>query len=227
MIAVDLPTGKIIWQTPNPHGWQMTHSSITPTEYGGKRIYVYPATGGVIGVNASTGKLLWETSAWTVNTANIPAPIPIGDGRIFLCGGYNSGAMMIKMNASATGVSTVFRLASGIFQSHQQTPILYQGHLYGVKAPNGELVCLDLNGKIVWSSVTVRFGLGPYLLADGKLWLLSDHGVLTVAQATASGFKPVAHAQVLTGHDAWAPMALSQGKLVLRDATTMTCLSVK
>ncbi|MHC4336515.1 MAG: outer membrane protein assembly factor BamB family protein, partial [Planctomycetota bacterium] len=30
MIAVDCETGKIIWQSPNPHRWVMTHSSVIP-----------------------------------------------------------------------------------------------------------------------------------------------------------------------------------------------------
>lgn len=227
MVAFDLPTGKVTWTAPNPRGWQMTHSSITPISYGGKRVYVYPATGGVVGVNSANGKLLWDTTEWTVNTSNIPAPVNIGDGRIFLCGGYNSGGMMIRMNATATGVSQVFRLAASVFQSHQQTPILYKGYLYGVKAPNGELVCIDLNGKIVWNSGTARFGLGPYTLADGMLYMLSDKGDLTLVEASASGYKELAKAKVLTGHDAWAPMALIGGKLLLRDATTMVCLKVK
>lgn len=227
MVAFNLATGKPAWTASNPRGWQMTHTSITPLSYAGKRIYVYPATGGVVGVDAASGKILWDTPEWTVNTSNIPAPISIGDGRIFLCGGYNSGAMMLKMNATGTGVSKVFRLPASVFQSHQQTPLLYQGHLYGVKAPNGELVCMDLNGKIVWNSGTARYGLGPYTLADGMLYLLSDKGQLSLVEASPAGFKQRATAKVLSGHDAWAPMALVGGKLLCRDATTMICLKVK
>lgn len=227
MVAFHLPTGKATWTAPNPRGWKMTHSSITPIAYAGKRIYVYPASGGVVGVNAVDGKILWDTPEWTVNTSNIPAPVNIGDGRIFLCGGYNSGAMMIKMNGSGTGVSKVFRLAPSVFQSHQQTPILYQGHLYGVKAPNGELVCMDLSGKIVWTSGVSRFGLGPYTLADGMLYVLSDAGQLTLVSASPSGYKELAKARVLTPPDAWAPMALVNGKLICRNATQMVCLKVK
>ena len=34
--------------------------------------------------------------------------------------------------------------------------------------------------KIIWSSgKTERFGLGPYLIADGKIFILSDDGILT------------------------------------------------
>ena len=62
---------------------------------------------------------------------------------------------------------TEFRLPPEVFGSDQQTPILYQGYIYGV-IPGGQLACLDLHGHQVWSSGSEhRFGLGPYLLARG------------------------------------------------------------
>ena len=33
VMAIDYHTGKIIWQSPNPHKWTMTHVSITPMEF--------------------------------------------------------------------------------------------------------------------------------------------------------------------------------------------------
>lgn len=226
MIAIHLPTGKVSWTAPNPRGWQMTHCSITPISYGGKRLYVYPASGGVVGVNGSDGKILWDYDGWTVNTSNIPAPVDCGKGRIFLCGGYNSGAMMLQMNGSATAVSKVFRLSPNTFQSHQQTPILYKDHLYGVKV-GGALVCMDLKGKVVWtSSGKAQFGLGPYTLANGLLYVLGDTGTLALVEATPAGYKELSKAQILSGGDAWAPLALVDGKLIARDLTTMVCLDV-
>ncbi len=40
------------------------------------------------------------------------------------------------------------------------------------------MVCLDLNGKVIWSSGSEhRFGIGPYLLGDGLLFILHDEGI--------------------------------------------------
>ncbi len=101
----------------------------------------------------------------------------------------------------------MFRLDADTFGATQQTPILHDGHLYGVR-PNGELVCLDLQGKVLWASgMGHRFGLGPFLVANGKILVLDDSGGLTMAQATPEGFQLLAQAKVLDGHDAWGPMA--------------------
>ncbi|MGE5608981.1 MAG: PQQ-binding-like beta-propeller repeat protein, partial [Bacillota bacterium] len=69
MIAVDCATGNVLWKAPNPRQWSMTHSSIAAMTFNGKRMYVYCGSGGVAGVSAETGAILWETTAWKVNMA--------------------------------------------------------------------------------------------------------------------------------------------------------------
>lgn len=227
MIAADLATGKVLWSTPNLRKWQMTHSSVVPMTHAGKKMYLYCASGGVVGVSASDGSVLFETDDWTVSTANIPVPIPVGDGRIFLCGGYNAGAMMIRLKGSGPfTVEKVFRVDSRVFGSDQQSPVLYNGHIYGV-IPGGELACLSLDGKQLWKSgSTHRFGLGPYMMAGNLMYILSDKGDLSLVQPNPTGYKELARAKVLTHGEAWAPLALAGGRLLARDVTTMVCLDV-
>ena len=69
LIAVDYKTGQVKWKSPNPRGWLSTHSSVVIMEVAGRRMYAYCGTGGVAGVAAESGELLWETTAWQVPTA--------------------------------------------------------------------------------------------------------------------------------------------------------------
>ncbi len=228
LMAVDLATGKPIWQTPNPRNWQMTHSSILPVTVGGVKMYIYCGSGGVAGVSAKDGSLLWETTDWTIDTATVPTPVDAGEGRIFLTGGYEAGSMLLQIRPEAGkySVQTLFRVPAAIFGSDQQTPIFYLGHIYGV-IPGGQLVCLDLKGQQVWSSGPQhRFGLGPYMIANGLIYLLNDTGKMTLAEATPAGYKPLATAQVMDGHECWGPMALAGGRLIVRDLKSMTCLDI-
>ena len=48
-----------------------------------------------------------------------------------------------------------------------------------------------------------------------------------VIEASTTEYRELASAQVLGGGDVWGPMALSDGKLVLRDMTKMVCLNVR
>jgi len=228
MIAVDCETGRLVWQTPNPKGWKMTHSSIVPTEFTHRRMYVYCGSGGVAGVAADNGSILWQTTDWKIRIANIPSPLIIDEGLIFLSGGYNAGSMMLRLkkNGDAIRPEPVFRLKPQIFGSPQHTPIYYKGYIYGVR-PDGQLVCLDTNGRVVWTSTSAnRFGLGPYIIANGLLYVMNDSGLLTLAEASPAGFVKLAQAKVLDGPDSWGPMAVASGRLILRDMNRMICIDL-
>jgi len=233
VMGVDIATGKILWKSENPREWDMTHVSIVPMEFGGKRAYVYCGKGGVAGVSADeadAGKILWDTTAWKIDMATCPSPVILPEGRIFCSGGYNSGAMMLKLTAGEDGsinVETLFKLKAKQFSSEQQTPVFYQGHLFGVRQRDKRLVCLDLDGNEVWKSDNDKFGAGPYMIADGLIYVMDDHGLLTIAEATTEAYKPLATAAVIPdGHDSWGPMALVAGRLIVRDMTKMVCLDV-
>jgi outer membrane protein assembly factor BamB len=227
-VALDLETGKEVWKSSNSNRWQMTHSSIIPVEFKGRKMYVYCASGGVAGVDAKDGRILWETPDWKISMANIPSPLDVGEGRIFLSGGYNAGSMMIQLKEEGDrlAVETVFRLKPNVFGATQHTPVLYQNHIIGVR-PDGQLACLDLKGQSVWESGAAnKYGLGPFMIAQDLLLAMNDDGLLTLAEASTASFKKLAQAQVLKGPDAWGPMALADGRLILRDMNQMLCLDV-
>jgi outer membrane protein assembly factor BamB len=234
MMAVDADTGEIVWKTPNPDGWVMTHSSIVPMEFNGKRFYIYcggdTGSGGVIGVSAKDGSVLWKTDQWKVRT-NVPCPVIVGDDRIFLSAGYGqyeSGCMMLRLTEVDGKIvaKQEYIYPTDVFSSMQQTPILYEDHIYGVRLDK-QLVCLDLDGKVVWTSTSAnKFGSGAYMIANGLIYVLNDSGVLTLVEATSSGYVELARAEVLPGHESWGPMAIVSGRLIIRNLNRMICLDV-
>lgn len=229
LMAVEPETGKVLWKTPNPDNWRMTHSSVVPMDYRYRRMYVYCASGGVVGVDAEDGKVLWKTPEWRISIATVPSPVVFEDGRIFLTGGYNAGSLMLQLREKGEefAAETLYRLAPRVFDSTQHTPIFYDGNLYAVRS-DGQLACADLGGNVLWTSGSGNtFGLGPYMIADGLIYAMNDRGRLTLAEATAVGYRQLAQAQVFDhGHDAWGPMAIAGGRLILRDLTRMACLDV-
>lgn len=229
LISVDYASGKVIWESANPGGWVMTHSSIVPMEFAGRRTYVYCGSGGVAGVAADDGEILWDTTAWKIDTATCPTPVALPEGKIFLCGGYKSGAMMLQLRQQGPAVvaEPLFRLTPREFSSVQQTPVFFDGHLFGVREEGRQLVCLDLHGKEVWNSGKDKFGSGPYMIADGLIFVLDDGGRLTMAEATPAAYTRLDRAEVIQdGHDSWGPMAIVAGRLIIRDMTRMVCLDL-
>ena len=228
LIAVDLENGKPLWRAPNPHEWKMTHSSVMPMEFQGRRFYVYCGSGGVAGVLAKDGALLWQTDAWKISIATVPSPVVLDDGRIFLSGGYNAGSLLLQLEDHAGNLipRIVWRLAPRDFGATQHTPIFHNGLLYGTR-PDGEFVCLGLDGKVVWSSPAGNsFGLGPFLLADGLFFVMNEDGKLSLVEDSPARFNLLSQAQVLQGRESWGPMALAGGRLLARDLTRLICLDV-
>lgn len=234
MMAVDCQTGQIVWQTPNPDGWVMTHSSIVPMEFNGRRFYVYcggdHVKGGVVGVSAEDGSVLWKTDQWKVRF-NVPMPVVIGPDRIFLTAGYGqteNGCVMLRLTETdgKIAVQSEFLRPTDVFGSIQHSPIFFDGYIYGVR-PDEQLVCLDLEGNVVWTSTSAhKFGGGPYAIVDGLLYVMNDTGELTLAQAGPSGYVELARAKVLDGHESWGPMAIASGRLIVRDTERMICLDI-
>jgi len=238
MIGVDCETGEVLWRTPNPEGLQMSHSSIMIMTLGHRRMYVYCGIGGVAGVSAEEqdrGTLLWQTDSWSPKVV-APSPVILEGGRIFLTAGYGAGSMMLEVGELG-GEYTVqslyaYRPQEGL-ACEQQTPVLYDGHLFGILPKDGgelrnQFVCFHPDGRIVWTSgATNRYGLGPFMAADGKFFILGEDGVLTMIRATTEGFEPLTRAKVLEGRDPWGPLALAGGLMLLRDSTEMVCIDLK
>jgi outer membrane protein assembly factor BamB len=207
----------------------MTHSSIVPVTVGETQAYLYAGSGGVAAVAPEDGRLLWDTTDWKINIATVPSPVPLGDGRVFLSGGYDAGSMMIELAEAGEGLThrSLFRLDAEVFGAAQQTPVYHEGHIFGVR-PDGQLVCLTPEGRTRWASgAQHKYGLGPFMIADGLIFVMDDHGHLSVVEAVPDRFNLLAQAQVLDGHDSWGPMALAGGRLILRDLTRMVCLDVR
>lgn len=228
LAAVELATGKPLWRSPNPRGWKMTHSSVMPMEFAGQRFYVYCASGGVAGVSAKDGALLWDTDAWKISFATVPAPLVLEGGKIFLSGGYGAGSLLLQLEDQGGKLvpKTVWKLGPEVFGATQQTPILHDGHIFGTR-PNGQFVCLGLDGKVAWASPPVdSFGRSPFLLADRLFFVMNEDGKLSLMEDSSTRYNLLAQAQVLKGGDAWGPMALAGGRLLARDFTRLVCLDV-
>jgi outer membrane protein assembly factor BamB len=87
---------------------------------------------------------------------------------------------------------------------------------------------MDLAGDLKWTSDAAnRFGLGPFLIADDKIFILEDNGRLTMARASTARYEQLAVVDLLDGKEAWAPMAIADGLLLLRDWKTMICLDLR
>jgi outer membrane protein assembly factor BamB len=239
MVAIDCETGEKLWETPNPKGWGMSHSSVMPYTLNGIKMYVYSAIGGACGIAAEgpdEGKVIWETSRWNHQVV-APSPLCFPDGKIFLSAGYGAGSMVIQLKPQGekfeVEILQDYKPSEGM-SCEQQTPVVYNGYVFGIQpkdagALRNQMICVNPDDftEVVWSSgQTVRFGLGPYMIADNKFFILSDDGTLTIARPSTEQYIELDSYRVIEGQDAWGPLAIADGYLVLRDSETMLCIDI-
>ena len=239
VMGVECSTGKVVWQTPNPDKWKMSHSSVIPMDYKGQRMYVYAAVGGICGISAGKdkGKVLWTTDEFAP-TVMAPSPVILDNGMIFITAGYGAGSMLFQIGREGENyfveVLQKYKPNEGL-ASEQQTPIFYNGHLFSILPKDAgvlrnQFVCCnfsDVTDFQYTSGKTERFGLGPYIMADDKFFILNDDGTLTIARADVSKFVVLDKAKIMDGQDAWGPIAIVDGRLLMRDSKKMVCIDIK
>jgi len=194
-------------------------------------LVMIPANGSVLGMDPETGKVLWSYEGWQ---CRIPVPnvTEIGGGQIFITGGYQAGSAMIKVTKEQGEFVAKELFKTDEFGTHVHPAILYKGYLYGHCSTNETrdgLVCMDLNGKIMWKTGrTPLFDKGGFILVD-ELFLSIDgnKGFLYLLEPNPTGFKELAKAKLLEPGTNWAPLALTDGKLLIRDQKQIKCVAVR
>ncbi|MCA9240319.1 MAG: PQQ-binding-like beta-propeller repeat protein, partial [Planctomycetales bacterium] len=232
LVALDRATGAPIWESPNPEGLMMSHSSVMPVEIAGVRQYAYLTLGGLVGVSAETGEQLWSFP-WKFNTAVAPSPLPLADGQFLLTSGYHAQSVVCRA-ALQDGAWTAEEVAAFPpppkgWNSEVHTPLEYRGHIYGVgKTKRGMWTCLDLKGNELWTSGrAASFGMGGYVLADGLFFALDGKsGTLRMIDANADEYRQLGEAKLLSGPDVWAPPVITHGKLLIRDLGKLLCIDI-
>jgi hypothetical protein len=148
-----------------------------------------------------------------------------------MTGGYSAGSAMIKVQKAADGTYTATELFKNPdFGAHTQPPILYKDHFYvpyTINERSDGLVCMTMGGQVKWKTGEAPpFNKGGMVLADGLLLAVDGNTRLYLVEPDPSGFKPLASAELLEPGENWAPLALADGKLLIRDQTQMKCVQV-
>ena len=239
LAGIDCETGEVLWKTPNNVKYKMSHSSVMPMTLGGKKTYVYIGVGGVCGVSAEqedTGTLLWDVNKWQPSVI-APSPLQISSNSVFLVAGYGSGGAMLHVDRNGAKWNAVitkqYKSNEGL-ASEQQTPILYNDMIISIMPKDGgslrgKLVCYspnDLHNPIWSSGADERFGLGPYIIINDKLFVFKDDGELYVYGIQSQSMKLLKKQRIMEGVDAWGPIAYADGRLILRDAHEVKCLKI-
>lgn len=201
--------------------------------------------GKIIGIEPLTGKVLWEYKNWECHIS-VANAVEAGDNKLLVVGGYELGCVMIKVDKQADGSYGIKELFKhNDFGDHTKPPILFKDYFYAQFSTNGKrdgLVCMNMDGKIIWKTKTEpKFDKGSMILADGLILATDGANKLYLIEPDPAGFKPLASADLLKPGGVntsnrmtnfggptqnWAPIALADGKLLIRDQSRLMCVKV-
>lgn len=201
--------------------------------------------GRIVGIEPLTGKILWDYDKWNCHIT-VASAVDAGENRVLVVGGYELGATMIKVakqDDGRYGASELYTTEE--FGGQTKRPILHEGFFYSQYGTNNRrdgLVCMGMDGVIRWKTKrSPDFNKGSMILADGLILATDGAKSLYLIEPDPSGFKALASAELLgeQGMGAegiaariggsiqnWAPIALSGGKLLIRDHSRMMCVKV-
>ena len=233
IVAFDKNTGKVIWQSERVGEICWTSPFISTIDCIDQVVMlVGRGEPRLVGLDAATGKKLWVYHGWKCPNP-IASQTDCGKGRFFITGGYGSGCVMVQVQKDGDAWKTEELFHNKDCGAQAVKPVFYKDCIYAnsndrIHGQSNGLMCMDLTGKVAWKTSNDQTEEnGSLLIADGKIFSLSsESGTLRLVQATPEGYKELASAAVTTGRNIWAPMAISDGKLLLRNRRTLICLDV-
>lgn len=222
MIAVDRATGDLLWET---------ELEATRTSYGVPAIYqpedgrgpqiVNANTGnGLFGLDAESGKMLWNLKVFTMRCCSTPQIID--DIAIGSAGSGRGGNHMVAVRIPKAGQEPeeVYRIERRA--PYVPTPVIKDKMLFMVD-DNGIASCIDAKtGEEKWQRRAVgTTGASPVIIGD-KLLLIDLDGKAVVLRASDQYEKL---GEVDLGGYVGATPAFAEGRLLLRVDSELRCLA--
>lgn len=239
VVAYDKLTGELKWKSPALSGGAgYVSPSMVKVSGEDHLVMITAATGfgrnasggSVNGIDPLSGKVLWTYGNWQCGIP-VPHAVDAGEGQVLITGGYRAGAAMIRVQKKEDGSFEVTELFKNVnFGSHTQPPILHKDHFYvqyTINERSDGLACMSMDGQVKWKTGDEpAFNKGGAILVGSLLLATDGNKMLYLIEPDPSGFKPLASAELLEAGENWAPLALADGKLLIRDQKNLKCLAV-
>lgn len=184
VVAYNKLSGDLRWKTPSLGYVGYVSPSMVKIDGQDHLVMVTPSTnpflrsspgesklGKFVGMEPSTGKILWEYDQWNCHIS-VPCAIDAGQNRVLVVGGYELGATMVKVEKKDDGSYKATELfTTEEFGDQTKPPILHNGHFYAQYGTNNRrdgVVCMNMDGDVLWKTRrSPGFNKGSMILADG------------------------------------------------------------
>ena len=219
ILALDKKTGKLRWSARDDRAGYA--APIAMTLAGVRQVLVFVGDK-IVSLDPEDGRTHWELGWKTDWGVNASTPILLEGDRVFLSTGYERGAIMLQVRKQDDGLVAEELWRNREMRNKFSSSVLYGGMLYGFD--EGTLKCVDPeDGTARWRERGL--GHGSLLAVDGKLIVLSDHGKLVLADASAEGYSELGAVEAFKTKT-WTVPTLAGGRLYLRDEKEIVAFDI-
>jgi outer membrane protein assembly factor BamB len=221
IVALNKKTGETIWKSQSDRAG---YSSAITFDLGGIHQMAILTGNAAVGLNLQNGELLWRYDKVSNRTANIATPI-YRDGYVFVSTAYGTGCALLKLTPEGGGVKMTEVYFNREMMNHYTSSVLVGDYLYGFS--NAILTAMKFQtGEVVWKDRSV--GKGNVTYAEGKLYALSEDGVVGLIEATPAGYKEISRFSIQRNQfPTWTPPVISNGRMYLREQDNLYCYDIK
>ncbi len=247
--------GKTTWDGERKTGWrgepyikwqgyekQASYASPVAATFHGRRHILCLMRQGLVSLDPDTGKEnfhFWFRA--TVNeSVNAMNPVVSGNNILISAAYYRVGSVLLQVMPGGRSVAEIWR--SRALEVHWTTPVLHEGNLYafsGRNEPDARFRCVEMaTGKLLWDQdeswrksylgPPEKYGRGSAILADNKLIVMGEAGLLGLFHPDPSAVKEISKFQVPEmKYPCWTAPILSNQKLYLRSESRLICYDLK
>ncbi|MCH2200696.1 MAG: PQQ-like beta-propeller repeat protein [Fuerstiella sp.] len=223
LAAFNVADGTLEWQCSS--SWPASYASPSLMTVCDQLQIVFHAGPGVMGVDPSDGRMLWQyqwTNEWN-NNATQPLQLIDQPNDLFVATGYQGGVARISISANESGGlqareiwvnrKTMKTKFCSMAQFGETLVGLDNGILCGINAETG---------KRLWKKG--RYGHGQILQIGKHLLIVEEKGDIRILKPDRKGDHPVGNGVAGLTHKAWSHPILIHDRLIVRNDQKMICM---
>ena len=221
LVAYDALTGEPKWQVP---AQGMNFSSAQAVTIDGVEQALFTMEQGLVGLEPSTGRILWQIKPEGWNAPPMVQPQAIGEHSILVALGDGVGIARVEVEREETTWKVAQAWSSRGLKPAFNDFVYHQGFIYGFD--QHILSCLEgATGQRKWKQG--RYGFGQLLLLESSqaLLVLSESGDVAVVASDPTAYRELARFTAIRGKT-WNHPIVFHDRLVVRNGEEATCFQL-
>jgi outer membrane protein assembly factor BamB len=229
LAALDKRTGEVVWKAAVAEAERADYSPAVIVEVGAVRQYVQSLQGGLAGIAAKDGRLLWRNTKTANRIIHVAAPVVRGD-LVFCAGSYGAPSVLLRLvpDGAGTRAEEVYTTGAVPLELWQTGPVLFGNSMYAAGAKR--FLCIDWEtGRVVWQRDAP--GRCPVVCyADNRLYFRCADGSIILAEATPKEFVKRGTIHIPPGpgiYSSWSAPVIAGGRLYVREQGDLYCYDLR